>query len=80
LSNCVNDELDAVINMQQSIGDPAARKDAIQNKLMPALAKQMPSYGLFTSVLIHAHNKGLKDLYIYPNGPMDLSKATWSAL
>jgi len=66
--------------MQQSVADPNARKAAIQDQLMPALAKQMPSYGLFTSVLIHAHNKGLKGLYIYPNGPMDLSKADWTAV
>jgi len=39
----------------------------------------MPSFGLFTSVLIHAHDPALKDLYIYPNGPMDLSRATWTS-
>jgi hypothetical protein len=30
-------------------------------------------------VLIHAHNKALDGIYIYPNGLMDLSKATWTA-
>jgi len=79
LSNCVGPDLDAVIDKQQSITDTEARKLAIQTELMPALAKQMPSFGLFTSVLIHAHNKALQGLYIYPNGPMDLSKASWAA-
>lgn len=79
LSNCSSPELDAAIDKQQSIADPVARKASIQTELMPALAKQMPSFGLFTSVLIHAHNDALKGLYIYPNGPMDLSKASWSA-
>ena len=46
---------------------------------MPGLAKQMPSLGLFCQMTIHAHNKGLKDFYIYPNGPVDLSKASYSA-
>jgi hypothetical protein len=47
---------------------------------MPALAKQMPSLGLFTQAMIHAHNKALKDFYIYPSGPVDLSKASYTAL
>ena len=79
LSDCLSEELDGLIDKQQSITDPVARKKSIQTELMPGLAKQMPSFGLFTSVLIHAHDPALKDLYIYPNGPMDLSRATWTS-
>jgi peptide/nickel transport system substrate-binding protein len=79
LSNCTSAEIDALIDKQQQIADPAARRASIQNELMPALAKQMPSLGLFTQAMIHAHNKSLKDFYIYPNGPVDLSKASYSS-
>jgi peptide/nickel transport system substrate-binding protein len=79
LSNCTSAEVDALIDKQQQIADPAARRASIQNELMPALAKQMPSLGLFTQAMIHAHNKSLKDFYIYPNGPVDLSKASYSS-
>jgi peptide/nickel transport system substrate-binding protein len=78
LSNCGSPEIDALIDKQQQITDTAERRASIQNELMPALAKQMPSLGLFTQRMIHAHNKNLKDFYIYPNGPVDLSKASYS--
>jgi peptide/nickel transport system substrate-binding protein len=78
LSNGGSPEIDALIEKQQQITDTAERRASIQNELMPELAKQMPSLGLFTQRMIHAHNKNLKDFYIYPNGPVDLSKASFS--
>ena len=43
---------------------------------MPALAAHLPSFGLFTSVLIHAHHPAIEGLYFLPNGPVDKVKAT----
>jgi peptide/nickel transport system substrate-binding protein len=79
LSNCGSKEIDALIEKQQQIVDPTERRKSIQTELMPGLAKQMPSLGLFTQNMIHGHNKGLKDHYIYPSGPVDLSKANYGA-
>jgi peptide/nickel transport system substrate-binding protein len=41
---------------------------------MPLIASKMPSLSLFTSVMIHAMQKDLAGLYIYPDGSMDASK------
>jgi len=40
------------------------------------IAKKAPSLSLFTSVFIHGINKKLDNYYIYPNGMMDLERAT----
>ena len=71
-------EIDGLIDAQQSLTDRDARRTSIQTELMPALAKEMPTLGLLTFVLLHANNKALEGMYIYPNGIMDLSKATFS--
>ena len=52
---------------------------SIQNELMPALADHLPSFGLFTSVLIHAHHPAIEGIYFLPNGPVDKVKATLKA-
>ena len=56
--------------------DVDARRASIQNELMPALAAHLPSFGLFTSVLIHAHHPAIEGIYFLPNGPVDKVKAT----
>jgi peptide/nickel transport system substrate-binding protein len=45
---------------------------------MPLMAEKVPSLSLFTSVLIHGINKNLDGGYFYANGPIDLSKASYS--
>jgi peptide/nickel transport system substrate-binding protein len=71
--------MDALIDKQQNITDRDARRTSIQTELMPALAKDLPTFGLLTFVLLHANNKALQGMYIFPNGIIDLSKATFSA-
>lgn len=77
-TNITSPEIDALIDKQQNITDRDARRKSIQTELMPALAKELPTLGLLTFVLLHANNKALQGMYIYPNGIMDLSKATFS--
>jgi peptide/nickel transport system substrate-binding protein len=38
----------------------------------------VPALSLFTSVMIHAMDKSLAGLFIYPDGSMDASKAAFS--
>jgi peptide/nickel transport system substrate-binding protein len=45
---------------------------------MPMLADKVPALSLFTSVMIHAMDKSLAGLFIYPDGSMDASKGTFS--
>ncbi len=71
-------DLDAVLDKERNTLDPAARKDVIQKEVMPTLAEKVPALSLFTSVFIHAMRDSLKDMYFYPNGMMDASKAALS--
>lgn len=71
-------EVDAALDTQQAEGDPAARLKLIEEGVMPKLADKVPSLSLFTSVLIHGMQENLEGAYYYPNGPIDLSKASYS--
>ena len=70
-------ELDAALDAEQAEGDAGKRLKLITDKFMPLMAEKVPSLSLFTSVLIHGLQKNLNGAYIYPNGPIDLSKASW---
>ena len=76
LTNCGSDDVDAAIEKQQLITDVDARRASIQNELMPALAAHLPSFGLFTSVLIHGYHPAIEGIHFLPNGPVDKVKAT----
>jgi peptide/nickel transport system substrate-binding protein len=71
-------ELDAVLDKEQRETDPEARRKIIQEETLPTLARKAPSLSLFTSVLLHGINANLENVYFYPNGPIDLSKATFT--
>ena len=71
-------EVDAALDAQQAEGDPALRLKLIEEGVMPKLADKVPSLSLFTSVLIHGMQENLEGAYYYPNGPIDLSKASYS--
>ncbi|MEZ5824929.1 MAG: ABC transporter substrate-binding protein [Geminicoccaceae bacterium] len=72
-----DEEVDAALDAEQAEGDPAKRLALIQEGLMPKLADKVPSLSLFTSVLIHGVRGNLDGAYFYPNGPIDLSKASY---
>jgi peptide/nickel transport system substrate-binding protein len=71
-------EIDAALDAEQAEGDPNKRLDMITKDLMPMMADKAPSLSLFTSVLIHGVQENLNGAYFYPNGPIDLSKASYS--
>jgi peptide/nickel transport system substrate-binding protein len=43
------------------------------------IAEKLPSFSLFTSVNLHATRASLDGAYFYPNGPLDVTKAQYSA-
>lgn len=71
-------DVDAALDAEQAEGDSAKRLKLIEEDLMPKLAEKVPSLSLFTSVLIHGVRENLEGAYFYPNGPIDLSKASYS--
>lgn len=68
--------LDAVLDKERNAADPNERKKILQTETLPMLAKLAPSLSLFSAVYFHAMSKDLQGVYFYPNGPIDLSKAT----
>jgi len=71
-------EVDAALDAEQAEGDSVKRLKLIEEDLMPKLADKVPSLSLFTSVLIHGTQSNLEGAYFYPNGPIDLSKASYT--
>ncbi|MCQ1767817.1 ABC transporter substrate-binding protein [Neorhizobium galegae] len=67
-------EIDASLDKERNAGTLEERQAILQTETMPLIASKMPSLSLFTSVMIHAMQKDLAGLYIYPDGSMDASK------
>lgn len=72
----VDSEIDAALDRERNAGTTDARRKLLQTETLPLLARKVPAYALFTSVFIHAMVKELSGLYIYPNGMVDLTRAT----
>lgn len=66
--------IDAALDAERAAGDPAKRAELI-GKATGIIASTAPSLSLFTSVNLNACRAGLTDFYVYPNGPMDLTRA-----
>ena len=77
ITGIVDPDIDAVLDKERNTVDPAERKRVLQEEVMPLLAERVPGFSLFTSVFIHAMRENLDGLYIYPNGMMDASKASF---
>jgi peptide/nickel transport system substrate-binding protein len=71
-------DVDAVIEKEHNAGTPEERKAIIGKETLPALAAKMPSFALFASYYFHALSPKLQGVYFFPNGPIDLSKATFT--
>ena len=76
ITGIVDPEIDAVLDKERNAASIDERKTILQQETLPTIARKAPAYALFTSVFIHAYNKKLDGLYIYPNGMQDMSKAT----
>jgi peptide/nickel transport system substrate-binding protein len=68
-------DIDAALDKERNETDIAKRREILQTVTLPTIADKLPSFSLFTSVLLHAHRTDLQGVYFFPNGPMDLSKA-----
>ena len=71
-------EIDAALDAERSAPSLEERERLIQEELTPMLAEKVPAYSLFTSVMIHAIQSELDGLFIYPDGSIDASDATFS--
>lgn len=75
LINGVKDaDIDAALDNERAAGDPVKRAELI-GKANEVIASKVPSLALFTSVNLNACRAGLTDFYIFPNGPIDLTRA-----
>jgi len=72
----VDAEIDASLDIERNATSIKERRVILQQETLPLLAERVPSLSLFTSVFIHAIDKNLNNYYLYPNGMMDLEKAT----
>jgi peptide/nickel transport system substrate-binding protein len=71
-------EIDDALALEGNEPDVAKRREVLQTVTLPKIAEKLPSFSLFTSVLIHASRSNLEGVYYYPNGPMDISKARYT--
>ena len=76
ITGIVDPEIDASLDRERNAETLELREKIIKTDTLPLIAKKAPSLSLFTSVFIHGINKKLENYYIYPNGMMDLEKAT----
>ena len=77
VNGCQDPEIDAALDTERNETDPDKRK-ALVGKAAEVIAGKAPSLSLFTSVLLHGKRAGLENLYIYPNGPLDASRARFT--
>jgi peptide/nickel transport system substrate-binding protein len=76
ITGIVDPEIDAVLDKERNAATIEERRKILQQETLPTIARKAPALALFTSVFLHAHSKKLDGLYIYPNGMMDMTKAT----
>ncbi|VFU08730.1 Peptide/nickel transport system substrate-binding protein [Methylocella tundrae] len=77
ITGIVDPEIDASLDKERNAPTLDQRKVVLQTETMPLLATKVPALSLFTSVMIHAMQKDLTGLFIYPDGSMDASKSTF---
>ncbi len=78
INGCMDPEIDAALDAEQAASDPAKRAELI-GTATGVIASKAPSLSLFTSVLLHGRRKGLENIYFYPNGPIDATKAEFKS-
>lgn len=79
LINGIDDaELDAALDRQRGAVSIDERLKLLQEETLPMLADKVPAISLFSSVFLRAMSDRVSGVKFYPNGPIDLSKATLS--
>lgn len=79
ITGIVDPEIDKSLDKERNAKTIEERIKTLQTETLPLIAKKVPSLSLFTSVFIHGITKKLNNYYLYPNGMMDLEKATKEA-
>lgn len=79
INGITDPDIDKALEAERAETDTAARK-ALVGKATEVIASKAPSLSLFTSVNLNAVRTGLEGLYIYPNGPMDASRAEFKGV
>jgi len=77
ITGLVDPDIDALLDKERSAASLDERRDIIQKELTPMLADRAPALSLFTSVLVHAMDSNLTGLFLYPDGAIDASAATF---
>lgn len=79
LINGINDaEIDASLEKERNAGSTEQRLKVLRDETLPLIASKAPSISLFSSVFLRAMSAKVDGVKFYPNGPIDLSKATLS--
>ena len=76
ITGVVDPGIDASLDKERNAKTIEEREKIIKTETLPLIAEKVPSLSLFTSVFIHGINKKLNNYYLYPNGMMDLERAT----
>jgi peptide/nickel transport system substrate-binding protein len=71
-------EIDASLDKQRNAPSTEERLRILQQETLPMLADKVPAVSLFSSVFLRAMSDRVSGVRFYPNGPIDLSKATLS--
>jgi len=72
-NGCKDPEIDAAIDAETN-----ERRTLIE-AACSKIAEKVPSFSLYTSMLLHGQRANLEGIYIYPNGSLDASKAYFTS-
>ena len=79
LINGISDPaIDVSLEKERNATSTEARLKILREETLPLIAAKAPSISLFSSVFLRAMSGKLSGVKFYPNGPIDLSKATLS--
>lgn len=79
INGIADPDIDRALEAERAETDTAARQ-VLVGKATEVIASKAPSLALFTSVNLNATRKGLEGLFIFPNGPMDASRAEFKGV
>jgi peptide/nickel transport system substrate-binding protein len=77
-NGCKDPEIDAAIDAETNETDLEKRR-ALVEAACSKIAEKVPSFSLYTSMLLHGLRANLEGIYIYPNGSLDASKAYFTS-
>jgi peptide/nickel transport system substrate-binding protein len=77
-NGCKDREIDAAIDAETNETDLEKRRTLVE-AACSKIAETVPSFSLYTSMLLHGQRASLEGIYIYPNGSLDASKAYFTS-